>query len=276
MKKKWFLKVGACLVLTVCLGAQAFAILGLGDIVFDPTNYGEAIRQLIQMQQEYMQLVQSYQMLRSQYGQLVWMGRQVPVNMAARYRALATPWKTSSATNTYGTTGGWLSGINTGEGVSTGYSQITEPLNTYGSALGEVPADQQDRIKRAYGTAELSDGANLSAIETIGRLRANAPAIESAIQDLENDSLSADPEMNTEVAVLNKINAANLIAVRNAQDTNKLLVALAEQQVIDAKRNRDAEVEAINQHIRFMSEGKAVMTAQAANASQAMLDWRLP
>lgn len=276
MKRKWSLKVGLCLLLTVCLGAQAFAILGLGDIVFDPTNYGEAIRQLIQMQQEYMQLVQSYQMLRSQYNQLVWMGRQVPVNMAARYRALATPWTNSTAGNTYGTTGGWITGINTGQNVSAGYSQITERLNTYGGALDDIPADQQDRIKRAYGAAELSDGANLSALQTIGSLRANAPAVESAIQNLENDSLSADPEMNTEIAVLNKINAANLIAVRNAQDTNKVLVALAEQRVIEAKRSRDAEVQAINQHIRFMSEGQAVITAQAANASQAMLDWRMP
>ena len=276
MKKKWSMKVGVSLLLTLCLGAEAFAIFGLGDIVFDPTNYGEAIQQLWQMQQQYMQLVQSYQMLRSQYNQLLWMGQQVPVNMAARYRALATPWKDSSASNTYGTTGGWMTGINTGQGVSAGYSQITEPLGTYGSSLADIPADQQDRIKRLYGTAELTDGANLSAIETIGRLRGHAPAVESAIQGLENDSLSADPEMNTEIAVLNKINAADLIAVRNTQDTNKLLVALAEQQLIDAKRSRDAEVQAINRHIRFMSEGKAVITAQAAGASQAMLDWRMP
>ena len=35
--------------------------------------------------------------------------------------------------------------------------------------------------------------------------------------------------MNTEVAVLNKINAANVIGLRNRQDTNKLLGALAEE-----------------------------------------------
>jgi hypothetical protein len=276
MKKKWSVKVGVCLLLTLSLGAQAFAIFGLGDIVFDPTNYGEAIQQLLQMQQQYLQLVQSYQMLRSQYAQLLWMGKQVPVNMAARYRALATPWQNSSANNTYGTTGQWIAGINTGQGVSAGYSQATEPLGTYGATFADIPADQQDRVKRLYGTAELTDGANLSAIETIGRLRANAPAVESAIHGLEDDSLSGDPDMNTEIAVLNKINAANLIAVRNTQDTNKLLVALAEQKVIDAKRDRDAEAQAINRHIRFMSEGKAVITAQAAGASQAMLDWRMP
>ena len=82
--------------------------------------------------------------------------------------------------------------------------------------------------------------------------------------------------MNTEIAVLNKINAANVIAIRGSQDTNKLLVALAEAQVVDSKRKRDAEAQAINNHIRFMAEGKAAMAAQAAGASAAMLAWRMP
>ena len=61
--------------------------------------------------------------------------------------------------------------------------------------------------------------------------------------------------MNTEIAVLNKINAANLITVRGNQDTNQLLVALAEQQIIDAKRKRDTEAQAIKSHVRFVAEG---------------------
>ena len=87
---------------------------------------------------------------------------------------------------------------------------------------------------------------------------------------------SSAPEMNTEVAVLNKINAAGLVAIRTGQDANKLLVALAEEQTIAAKRTRDAEARAINQHIRFMADGKAILTAQAAGASDAMLAWRMP
>src|SRR5207247_10573297 len=110
----------------------------------------------------------------------------------------------------------------------------------------------------------------------VGRLRANSRAVELAIQGLEDDSLSSDPDMNTEIAVLNKINAAGLITIRNTQDTNKLLVALAEQQIVDAKRKRDAEAQAINNHIRFVSDGKAAMAAQGAGASEAMLAWRMP
>lgn len=259
----------------VCV-APVFGIFGLGDIVFDPTNFEEAAQQLLQLEQQYAQLVQTYQMVRSQYEQMIWMAQQVPVNMALRYRALATPWQNSSATNTYGTTAGWVSGINTGVGISDGYSTATQPLATYGSAFGNIPADQQDRVKTTYATVELTDSANLAGLATLGQLRGNAPAVETAIRNLEDDSLSSDPAMNTQIAVLNKINAANLISVRNTQDSNKLLVALAEEQIIEAKRKRDAEAQAINTHIRFMADARAAMAAQATDASSAMLAWRMP
>ncbi len=256
--------------------APALAIFGVGDIVYDPTNFEEAVKQLLQMEQQYAQLVQTYQMVRSQYEQMIWMAQKDPVNMVARYRALATPWQNSSATNTYGTTAAWGRSINSGLGMLDGYSRATQPLSAYGAALGNIPTDQQDRIKITYATLELTDGANLAGLATLGQLRGNAPAVETAIRNLEDDSLSSDPAMNTEIAVLNKINAANVISVRNTQDSNKLLVALAEEQIIEAKRKRDAEAQAINTHIRFMADARAVMAAQATDASSAMLAWRMP
>ncbi len=269
-------KLVVCALLSLILAVPVFAIFGVGDIVFDPSNFEEAVQQLLQMEQQYVQLVQTYQMVRRQYDQMVWMAKRVPVNMAVRYRAINTPWRTSSAANTYGTTGGWIAGINNGLGVEAGYSAATQPLAGYGGALGNIPVDQLSRVKTNYATVELTDGANLSGMETIGRLRANTRAVEMAIQGLEDDSLSSDPDMNTEIAVLNKINAAGLITIRNTQDTNKLLVALAEQQIVDAKRKRDAEAQAINNHIRFVRDGKAVLAEQAAGASAAMLAWRMP
>jgi type IV secretion system protein TrbJ len=260
----------------VAFAVPAFAIFGLGDIVFDPSNFEEAVQQLFRLEQQYAQLVQTYQMVRSQYEQMIWMAKQVPVNMAARYRMLRPPWRLSTATDTYGTTTGWTSGINTGAAVSQGYSTAVHPLESYGSAFGNIPSDQQDRIKTDYATVELTDGANVAGIDAIGHLRGNAAAVETAIQNLENDSLSPDPAMNTEIAVLNKINAANVINVRSVQDTNQLLITLAEEQIIQAKRQRDAEAKAFNDHIRFVSEGRAIMAAQAANASDAMLSWRMP
>ena len=278
MDRKWK-RAGrfiAPLVLALSLAAPALAIFGFGDIVFDPSAYGELIQQLLQMEQQYSQLVQTYRMVQNQYSQMVFMARLVPVDMAGRYRALATPWSNATPTNVYGSTGGWTTGINTGSGIESGYSAATQPLGDYGDALGNIPSDQLPRIRTDYATVELTDGANRTGIETLGRLRGNAQAVEAAIENLEADSLSSNPEMNSEIAVLNKINAANVITLRNSQDANKLLVTLAEEQIIEAKRTRDAEARAFNNHIQFMAQGQAAMAAQSANASQAMLNWRMP
>jgi hypothetical protein len=269
-------KIAVVALVAAMIAPAAFAVLGLGDIVFDPSNFGKLVEQLAQMERQYTALVETYQMVTAQYNQMIWMAKMVPANLRAHYRAMVTPWRNSSATDTYGTTGGWIAAINTGQGVNDGYQQAIQPLNAYGAALSNIPADQVDRIKTSYATVELADGANQSGMDLLGRLRTNAPDVENAIQSVENDSLSTDPDLNTEISVLNKINAANLIALRNGQDTNQLLVALAEQQIIDAKRKRDAEATAINSHIQFMAQEQSVLRAQTGDPSARMLAYRMP
>src|SRR5262245_27424859 len=108
-------KIRIVVVATLLVGATltpVHAFLGIGDIVFDPSNYAQAVQQLIRLEQQYMQLVQTYQVVRSQYDHVLRMARQVPVDMAARYRRLATPWEPLVAANTYGTTADWARSVN--------------------------------------------------------------------------------------------------------------------------------------------------------------------
>ena len=105
------------------------------------------------------------------------------------------------------------------------------------------------RQRPTAATVELADGAAENAMETVGAIRANALATTNTISNIQNDSLSDDPNLNTEVSVLNKVNATNVLALQNAQDTNKLLVAVLEQQTILAKHLRDAEASAANADI---------------------------
>ncbi len=263
-------------VLSLALTTRAYALFGVGDIVFDPSAFAKLGQQLLQMEQQYRQIVQNYQMLRSQYDHIVRMSRQVPVAMSSRYRALATPWQSFAASDTYGATSGWVESVNTGVAVASAYARNVETLSSYGAPLNALPPGQATRLKATHASVELTDGANLNALSTVGRLRGNARAVELAVQRLEDDSLSGAADMNTEIAVLNKINAASVVAIRTAQDANKLLVSLAEQQVLEAKRVRDAEARAINQHARFLKDARAVVVAQAAGASQAMRAWRMP
>ena len=272
MKRKAIIAlVCLCLMFSATLARAQFGIT-----VFDPSVYLEAVAQVSQLVKQYQQLVQTYDQITNQYNQMLFMARRVPVDMLSRYRAILTPWRNSTATNTYGTTGGWIGAINSGVNVAGGYLEAADQLLAYGGALNNVPADQVDRLKKNYASVELTDGSNIHSIETIGTLRRNASQVETTIADLEQDSLSADPNMNTEVAVLNKINASSIIALRNSQDTNKVLVALAEQQVVQSKQQRDAESRAINNHIQFMGQEQAILTDQKAGTTAAMLGFRMP
>jgi len=93
------------------------------------------------------------------------------------------------------------------------------------------------------------------------------PELEQQINNLEQDSLSDDPALNSEVQVLNKISAANILTLRSIQDSNKLLASLLEQQTIAAKQQREMTTTAsgarpIEQRLSSCSVGDCVLKRQ--------------
>lgn len=238
------------LILGLCVGT-ASAQFGFGGIVYDPTNYANAVLRYRQLVQQLIQLQQTYRQIVNQYNLAVRMAENLQ-NMPARYHAQFSQWRNAVAPNTYGNTGTWVNGMNTGlaGSVNTGYQQATTPLLQYdGQFLAAMTPDEQSRVKSQYATVQLSDGSNVTAMATIGAIRENAHLIQNQINNLEQDSLSGDPNLNTEVAVLNKINATNVLTLRSLQDSNKLLLSLLEQNVIAAKQQRDTVANSIDTDI---------------------------
>jgi len=123
---------------------------------------------------------------------------------------------------------------------------------------------------------ELADGANSTAIATIGAIRANAQTTQTQIGNLEQDSLSNDSDLNTEVAVLNKINAAGVLTLRTLQDSNKLLASLLEEQTILAKQQREATTNAINADIQRQASFAANMAQVTGTLTNSLQNFRIP
>lgn len=251
-------KLAAVALLIVLAVTAAFGqVPFLGGLpVFDATNFGNAIKRHLEMIKQYEQLVLTYEQLILEYEHFLWMAKQLPG--LPRHALSYTPWRYSSSTDVYGTSGGWTQAVNTGAGVIPGYRRATEPLRTFGAALANIPANQVERVKTDYATVELTDAANLHGIEVLGLQRAKAKANERAILELEAATLSTADEMHTHIAVLNKINAAGMMAVRASQDTNQLLVAVLEHQIAESKRRRDAEAAEITDHIASQAGARAI------------------
>jgi hypothetical protein len=249
---------------SLCVGTAAGQLGGL--VVYDPTNYANALLRYFELQQQLLQLTNSFALA-------LQMAKNVQ-NMPARYRGLFSLWRNGMAKDTYGNTAGWVNGVNSGQVpvVNAGYQQATTQLLPYNAdALATMTPDELARVQSQYASVELSDGANETAMATLGAIRNNAGDLETQIGNLEQDSLSEGADLNTEISVLNKINNAGVLTLRSVQDTNKLLASLVELQTVAAKQQREATANAINAEIMrraSLAGNLAQVTATMTNSLQ--------
>src|SRR5271156_751433 len=191
MKKKL---PAVLLVLILCVGT-ASAQLGSG-IVYDPTNYQNALLRYQQLQQHLLQLQKSYNQITNQLNLAMQMATFIR-NMPARYRALFSQWRNVTSLNSFGNTVSWINGINTGvlPNINTGYLKATNPLSQYSPyELSGMDASELGRVQSQYASIELADGANMNAMATIGSIRGGAQGVQTQIGNLEDDSFSGSSD----------------------------------------------------------------------------------
>jgi hypothetical protein len=183
----------------LCVGT-ASAQLGSG-IVYDPTNFHNALLRYQQLQQHLIELQKSYAQITNQLNLALRMATFIR-NMPARYRAVFSQWRNVTSLDSFGNTGSWISGINSGllPTINTGYQKSTTQLLPYSpDHLSGMDASELDRVQSQYASVELADGANMNAMATIGSIRGSAQDIQTQIANLEQDSLSSDSNARSRI-----------------------------------------------------------------------------
>ncbi|MGA3008155.1 MAG: hypothetical protein ABSE59_09720 [Opitutaceae bacterium] len=261
-------RIAVTLLVVILVAAPLQALFGVGDIVFDPTSYANAILMMGQ-------LVKSYEQLTAQFNLQTFLATAVPVDMGSRYRTPGAAWQQLQLPyDRFGNLTAWTQQVNQGGQASGAYNSASIELQSYGSGFAQLTNDEQIKAASQYASVELADGTNINSMETIGRLRANASATDQALAALESDSLSSDPAMNSEVAVLNKINAAAVASIRSGRDTNQVLLSTLEQQLTESKQRRDAQVSEINAEITRLAQGAAVKAQYTSTVTETLRSFR--
>lgn len=244
--------------------------------VFDAANLARGIDRLRELEKQLTQLEMEYDQLILEYEHFVFQSLHLPG--LPELRVPRTPWIISDTADTYGTSGGWITAINLGVDIGALYELAVEPLAPYEATLAEIPDGQLARTLAAYGTVELADAANRQAMTVLGLQRAKAEETVEAIAALEAASLSTEAELNTQTAVLQKINAASMMELQGRQDTNQLLVALLEQRLVTAKRQRDAEAAAISDRRAFYAAARETLdrAPHGAGTTEFLTTFRIP
>jgi len=151
----------------------------------------------------------------------------------------------------------------------------TEAMGAYAD-LSRLAADEAARVRTRYDRIELTDATVAHDLEALGTIRSHQPSVEQVVRNLESDAFSDASDFNTEIAVLNKINATAVTSARLTHDMNNILISLLEQQLIDAITRRDATVEGVNAHIAFVAEARPLLDQTTAHTTEALTAFRIP
>lgn len=256
-----------------------FLILGLAVspsyaqfAVFDASNYATAVQEYEQLQQVYTTANQTRDQIIQAYDLAHYMS-QMPQNLYQRYKAQFAQWTNLGAPNTYGNTSAWVSALNTGipQQSSAGYLGAVVRVYPYpASSFGQLDTATQSTIQNQYATSDLAQGMTTGALTTLGQIRSHSESLNQQISNLEADSYADDPSEQSEMAVLGKVNAANVLELHSLQDTNQLLAAGIQQQMIAQKQAIDAQNRTLNQAIYFQQNFSPTMQKINNGASQSI------
>jgi hypothetical protein len=245
----------------LALAPMAHAQFGSG-IVYDPTQSAHAIQQIEQGSQMYTTAVATRNQIVTMYN-LAYQMSKLPQNLEARYKADWSQWTSLSApANTYGNTSALVNALNYGalnqaqQGYSSAYVQAQNyPSGNYSS----LDSRSQATVANQYATSELAQTTTTSTLSTLGTIRTDSQAFSTKLANLESDTFSTDPNQQTEAALLGKINSATLLQIHSQQDTNQLLMASIQQQLVAQKQQIDAQNRALNNAIYFQQNFPTAM-----------------
>jgi hypothetical protein len=228
-------------------------------VVFDPTNYAEAILQVQQLIRQYLFLIEQAQ--------------RVPVDISTRYHAYSLDWTDHDLAGALYAQQ-ILTALNEGDPTGAAYRQVTDPLDTPTDIIGRLPPSLLRRLTDSYAAIELQDSMTRLAVDQTGTARTDGPLTLQAVRNVEHDIANTDDAFHSQTALLEKINAAFAIDLRLDEQTNQFQLTTLEQLLVDNTRKRDAEAQLMNATIYQWRFGSAYGQDLFRNTAAHVDGWR--
>jgi hypothetical protein len=230
-------------------------------VVFDPSNYAEAVLEVFNLVRQYTWMLQQIQRL--------------PLDMATRYRVVSPAWPLYDLGNGLHYAQPVLNALNVGDPSGAGYRQVVPPLDIPDDILARLPVDLRRRLQTAYAAIEFADRVAAVGVDQAGTIRLNGNNLLAIVQAMQSDAVSTNPDFHTQAALLNKINTASVLGLRIGEETNQFLADTVAQLVVDNTRKRDAEAVVMNATIYQWRYGLAYGQDLFRNTAADIDGWRL-
>jgi hypothetical protein len=246
-RKKWIIGAAALLL----TATPSFALFGLGDIVFDPTSYGNLVSQLTTMETQ-------YQMLKNNIEHF---------SLKQQWQTALSTMKQANVRDLFGETNGMTTALNTNSPAasSTAWTAATVPVNgtTTTYLAGETPGSAQ---LSELAMIEASDSASPDCLTAIGQYRAARAQNAVANNSLTSKQFDGSTATNSEVEQLNLLNAAAAQKMSEMQSQGVLQACLAAEMAVGNMQQRNAAALDLNT-AAYVAQQRAADDTSAANES---------
>ena len=263
--------VAVCLTLSLLLVIPtcAYAIFGIGDIVYDPSNFAEAVEEVAQDIQLVRQAIQTYDLLKSELQMIS-----------------SRPWQTLATA---------LDSINiqdlgpgasaAAQAIATAVNGVSDARAAWSNATLSMPIDvvnaalssalKNTSAPAATTAVQMTDAFATDALRTIGLFRKNEPTLMTAIANLQMAQESTDPDDNTPVAQQNLTNGILLQLLKLQQSAASLHAVVTEQLAAANSWQRNTAAEAITMQsgaISFRTSAPADYSNTSTTLSNYLID----
>ncbi|MEO7888849.1 MAG: hypothetical protein ABIW19_02500 [Vicinamibacterales bacterium] len=229
-------------------------------VVYDPTNYFEAVAQLEQM-------IRHYQFLLQQ-------ARRLPVDLVTRYHAHSLDWTFHDVNGGQLYAQSLLHAFNQGDLTGAAYRRAVAGLDVPTDVVGRMPASARRRLEAAYAAIEVADSSNRLAIDQTGSARMEGPFTLQAVKNVEHDAVNPGDSFQSQTALLQKIGSALAIQLRLGEQTNQFQMSALEQSILETTRTRETETLLMNATIRQWRYGRAYGDDLFSRTAERVDTWR--
>lgn len=243
--RKWLIGSAALLL----AATPGFALFGIGDIVFDPTNYASLVQQLTTLQMQYNTVKNNVTHFSAKQQWQTTLHALENVNVA----------------NMFGETAGFNIALNSNAPgtSSTAWKIATVALNGNASSYLQGQTLGNSRMSQ-LAMIETSDAISPDCLTAVGQYRSGRSENATANTSLLSQQFDGSDSTNSEVQQLNLLNAAEGQKLTEMQAQGTLHSCLAAQMTVASMERRNAAVEDMNTAV-FVQQQRASNDTSAAN-----------
>lgn len=213
------------------VATPSFALFGVGDVVFDPTNYAELVTQATTAYSHLQAFEASvtHFSLKSQW-------------MTARNNLEHVPFS-----DAFGETSGMDTALTSNNSAASQAAWQNATVQTNSGATTYLATQAPGSFARSqFAAIEATDATAAQCIGAVGAYRAAVASNAQAEADLQIQQMDGDDDTNSEVQQLNLVNAAQAQQLVEMKQQGMLHACLAQQMAVASMQRRNAAANDLN------------------------------